>query len=73
MAPLALFGTFGAQELILILVIVLFLFGAKKIPEMARGLGEGIRGFRQSLKGDGTGDETDGAKNDKARKEPDTH
>jgi sec-independent protein translocase protein TatA len=52
MAPLALFGTFGIQELLVILLIVVFLFGARKIPEIARGLGEGIRGFRTSLKGD---------------------
>jgi sec-independent protein translocase protein TatA len=52
MAPLALFGTFGVQELLVILVIVVFLFGARKIPEVAKGLGEGIRGFRASLKGD---------------------
>ena len=52
MAPLALFGTFGFQELLLILLIVMFLFGARKIPEIAKGLGEGIRGFRTSLKGD---------------------
>lgn len=52
MAPLALFGTFGVQELLLILLIVVFLFGARKIPEIARGLGEGIRGFRTSLKGE---------------------
>ena len=52
MAPLALFGTFGFQELLLILLIVMFLFGARKIPELARGLGEGIRGFRASLKGE---------------------
>ncbi len=52
MTPLALFGTFGVQELLLILLIVVFLFGARKIPEIARGLGEGIRGFRSSLKGE---------------------
>ena len=52
MAPLALFGTFGFQELLVILLIVVFMFGARKIPEVARGLGEGIRGFRASLKGD---------------------
>jgi TatA/E family protein of Tat protein translocase len=32
-----------------------FLFGAKRIPEIARGLGEGIRGFRSSLRGDADG------------------
>ena len=51
MAPLALFGSFGFQELIIVLLIVVFLFGARRIPEIARGLGEGIRGFRTSLKG----------------------
>jgi sec-independent protein translocase protein TatA len=52
MAPLALFGTFGFQELIIVLLIVVFLFGARRIPEIAKGLGEGIRGFRTSLKGE---------------------
>jgi sec-independent protein translocase protein TatA len=52
MVPLALFGPIGAWEIILILAIVVLLFGARRIPELARGLGEGIRGFRTSLKGD---------------------
>jgi sec-independent protein translocase protein TatA len=52
MVPLALFGSFGLQELLVILLIVVFLFGARKIPDIARGLGEGIRGFRASLKGE---------------------
>jgi len=51
MTPLALFGSFGFQELLVVLLIVVFLFGARRIPEIARGLGEGIRGFRSSLKG----------------------
>jgi sec-independent protein translocase protein TatA len=50
--PVALFGSFGMQELLIILLIVVFLFGARKIPEIARGLGEGIRGFRSSMRGD---------------------
>ena len=52
MVPLALFGPIGAWEIVLILLIVVLLFGARRIPELARGLGEGIRGFRTSLKGD---------------------
>jgi sec-independent protein translocase protein TatA len=52
MVPLALFGPIGAWEIVLILLIVVFLFGARRIPEIARGLGEGIRGFRTSLRGD---------------------
>jgi sec-independent protein translocase protein TatA len=50
MLPLGLFGSLGLPEILLILLIVVFLFGARRIPEIARGLGEGIRGFRTSLK-----------------------
>ncbi len=42
----------GPTELLLLLVIVLILFGGRKIPELARGLGEGIRNFKHALKGD---------------------
>ena len=42
----------GAPELILILLIVFFLFGAKRLPEMGRGIGEAIRGFKSSMKDD---------------------
>jgi sec-independent protein translocase protein TatA len=51
MLPLAILGL-GIQELVVILLLVVFIFGARKIPEVARGLGEGIRGFRSSLRGD---------------------
>jgi len=50
MLKLALFGPLGATELLLILLIVVLLFGARKIPELARGLGEGIRNFRSGLR-----------------------
>ena len=46
MMPLGWFGSLGLPEILLILLIVVFLFGARRIPEIARGLGEGIRGFR---------------------------
>jgi len=39
----------GWQEILLILLIALLLFGAKKIPELARGLGKGIREFKKGL------------------------
>ncbi len=42
----------GLQELLVILVIAVFLFGGKKIPEVAKGLGEGIKNFKSALKGD---------------------
>jgi len=38
----------GAQELILIFGVILLLFGAKKIPDIARGLGKGIREFKDA-------------------------
>ena len=41
----ALLGMLGTNEIIIILVIVLLLFGGRKIPELMRGLGEGVREF----------------------------
>lgn len=40
----------GPTELIIILLIVVLLFGAKKIPEIAKGLGKGIRDFKGAMK-----------------------
>jgi sec-independent protein translocase protein TatA len=42
----------GMPELLVILGVAVLLFGGKKIPEVAKGLGEGIRNFKQSLKGE---------------------
>jgi sec-independent protein translocase protein TatA len=42
----------GVPELIVILVIAFLLFGGKKIPELAKGLGEGIRNFKSAIKDD---------------------
>ena len=41
----------GFPELLLILVIVVVIFGAGKLPQLGKGLGEGIHNFRDSLKG----------------------
>ncbi len=40
----------GTSELVIILVIVLLLFGAKRLPELGRGLGKGMRSFRDGLR-----------------------
>ena len=41
-------GGFGGWEVILILAVVVLLFGAKKLPELAKGLGQGIKEFKKS-------------------------
>lgn len=43
-------GGIGAQEILLILLIILLLFGARKIPEIARGLGKSMSEFKKGLK-----------------------
>lgn len=44
------FGNLGATEIILILLVILVFFGAKKIPELAQGLGKGIREFKKATR-----------------------
>ena len=44
------FGSLGVPELLLILLIVIIIFGANKLPQLGRGLGEGMRNFRESIK-----------------------
>jgi sec-independent protein translocase protein TatA len=43
-------GNFGTTEILLIVLVILIFFGAKKIPELAQGLGKGIREFRKAAK-----------------------
>jgi sec-independent protein translocase protein TatA len=45
-------GTFGTQEILLCAIVALLLFGGKKIPELAKGLGAGIKNFKEGMKGD---------------------
>jgi sec-independent protein translocase protein TatA len=47
----------GPLELIIVLVIVLLLFGAKRLPEVGRGLGHGMREFKDSVTGKSVDDE----------------
>lgn len=46
----------GLPELLIILVIIVLLFGAGRLQGVGKGLGEGIRGFRDAMKGDETKD-----------------
>ena len=57
------FGTLGLPELLIILAIVILIFGVNKLPRLGKGLGEGIRNFKDSVKtgGDET-DDTDSSK-----------
>jgi sec-independent protein translocase protein TatA len=43
-------GMPSMPELLIVLVIVVFLFGAKKIPDLAKGIGQGIKEFKKSMK-----------------------
>lgn len=57
MGTLLIFGL-GMTEILIILLLVLLLFGGRRIPELLRGLGRGIRGFKEEMKdGDGKGAE----------------
>jgi sec-independent protein translocase protein TatA len=47
-------GKLGWPEILLILAVVMLLFGGKKIPEMMRGLGKGMKEFKDASKGEGS-------------------
>lgn len=51
MKSLLLFGSFGPGEIIIIALIVLLLFGGKKIPELMKGIGKGVKSFKDGVKG----------------------
>jgi sec-independent protein translocase protein TatA len=48
---LGILGGIGAPEIIIILIIILLLFGGKKIPELMKGLGRGVKDFKDAQKG----------------------
>jgi sec-independent protein translocase protein TatA len=60
-------GNFGATEIILILLVVILLFGARKIPELMKGIGQGMKEFKKASKVEDNPDKT--SAEDKAKKE----
>lgn len=53
------FGSLGITELLIILFIIIILFGAKRLPELARGLGQGINEFKKASRTDGSDENAD--------------
>ena len=60
MAPLAILGL-SVQELLIILLIIVVLFGARRIPEIMRGLGQGVSSFKKGIRGDDEATDDDGS------------
>lgn len=48
--PIALIGPLGLPELVIILLVLILIFGAKRISGLGRGLGQSIRGFKEEMK-----------------------
>ena len=63
----------GTQEIIFIVLIVLLFWGGKKIPELMKGLGRGVRSFRDGMNGVDDKNETASDSAKKEEKEHDTH
>ena len=61
-------GGIGGGEIVIIAIVVLLLFGGKKIPELMRGLGKGVRSFKDGMNDNADGEpknQTDGAEAEK--------
>jgi sec-independent protein translocase protein TatA len=58
-------GRFGVTEILVILAVVLLLFGGKKIPELMKGLGSGIKEFTHAAKEESSTDKKDETENEK--------
>jgi sec-independent protein translocase protein TatA len=56
---------FGTGEIILIVLVVLLLFGGKKIPELMKGLGKGVRSFKEGMNGINENENDNESKNEK--------
>lgn len=56
MTNLLFIGGIGFQEILLVALIVLLFFGGKKIPELMKGLGKGVKSFKDGMKGEDVND-----------------
>ena len=64
-AQIPLFMGLGVKEILVIAVIILLLFGGKKIPELMKGIGSGIKEFKKSVKDDDNKDKEEDKNNTK--------
>lgn len=51
MHNILLFGNFGVGEIVIIALVILLFFGGKKIPELMKGLGKGVKSFKEGVNG----------------------
>jgi sec-independent protein translocase protein TatA len=70
---LGLFESLGVGEILIILAVVLLLFGAKRLPEIARSLGRSSNEFKKGLKESGVGSDEDAETETKTEKRPSTN
>lgn len=61
-------GNFGATEIILILLVVVLLFGGKKIPELFKGIGQGMKEFKKASRLDDEPSKTEAEKEEESNK-----
>ena len=58
-------GSLGLPEILLLILLVIILFGGKKIPEVFKGLGEGIKNFKEAMKSEDKEEKEDNNKENK--------
>jgi len=61
------FGSVGATEIIIIVFVLVLLFGAKKLPELAKGIGQGVKELKNSMKDEDNEEQTEKEKLDEKK------